>query len=35
MELHWAVNDMDNAIYEIVYKPGLFMRIAYRLSKMI
>ena len=36
MELPWAVNDMDNALYEIdVYEPGLFMRIADKLSKVI
>ena len=36
MELHWAVNDMDNALYEIdVYEPGLFMRIARRLGEVI
>lgn len=34
--LHWAVNDMDNAIYEIdVYDPGLFVRIAERLGEVI
>lgn len=34
--LHWAVNDMDNAIYEIdVYDPGLFMRIERRLRPII
>ena len=36
LELPWAVNDMDNALYEIdVYEPGLFMRIADKLSKVI
>ena len=36
MELHWAVNDMDNAIYEIdVYEPWLFYRIADRLGKVM
>lgn len=36
MELHWAVNDMDNALYEIdAYEPGLFMRIAERLGEVI
>ena len=36
MRLHFAINDMDNAIYEIdVYEPGLFMRIARRLSEVI
>ena len=36
MQLHFAVNDMDNALYEIdIYEPGLFMRIAEQLSKMI
>jgi hypothetical protein len=36
MELHWAVNDMDNALYEIdVYEPGLFVRIADRLGDVI
>lgn len=36
MKLHWALNDMDNAIYEIdEYEPGLFMRIAEELSKVI
>lgn len=35
-ELHFAVNDMDNAIYEIdIYEPGLFMRIARRLGVVI
>ena len=34
--LHWAVNDMDNAIYEIdVYDPGLFVRIVERLGEVI
>jgi hypothetical protein len=36
MELHFAVNDMDNAIYEIdIYEPGLFMRIARKLGEVI
>jgi len=36
MELHWSVNDMDNAIYEIdVYEPGLFYRIADKLGKVM
>ena len=36
MELHWAVNDMDNALYEMdVYEPGMFMRIAERLGEVI
>ena len=36
MPLHWAVNDMDNAIYEIdVYDPGLFMKIERRLRSVI
>lgn len=36
MQLHFAVNDMDNAIYEIdIYEPGLFMRIARRLGEVI
>ena len=35
-ELHFAVNDMDNAIYEIdIYEPGLFIRIARRLGVVI
>ena len=35
-ELRFAVNDMDNAIYEIdIYEPGLFMRIARRLGVVI
>lgn len=35
-ELHFAVNDMDNAIYEMdIYDPGLFMRIARRLGEVI
>ena len=35
-QLHFAVNDMDNAIYEIdIYEPGLFMRIARRLGEII
>ena len=34
--LHWAVNDMDNAIYEIdIYEPGLFMRIERELRPLI
>ena len=34
--LHWAVNDMDNAIYEIdVYDPRLFMRIERGLRPVI
>ena len=34
--LHWAVNDMDNAIYEIdAYDPGLFVRIVERLGEVI
>ena len=36
MQLHFAVNDMDNAIYEIdIYEPGLFIRIARRLGNVI
>lgn len=36
MQLHFAVNDMDNAIYEIdIYEPGLFVRIARRLGEVI
>ena len=36
MELQFAVNDMDNAIYEIdIYEPGLFMRIARKLGEVI
>ena len=36
MQLHFAVNDMDNAIYEIdIYEPGLFVRIAERLGEVI
>lgn len=36
MQLHFAVNDMDNALYEIdIYEPGLFMRIAKRLGEVI
>lgn len=36
MQLHFAINDMDNAIYEIdIYEPGLFIRIARRLSEII
>ena len=36
MQLHFAVNDMDNAIYEIdIYEPGLFIRLARRLSEVI
>lgn len=36
MQLHFAVNDMDNAIYEIdIYEPGLFIRIARRLEDVI
>lgn len=35
-ELHFAVNDMDNAIYVIdIYEPGLFIRIARRLGVVI
>ena len=34
--LHRAVNDMDNAIYEIdVYDPGLFMKIERELRTVI
>ena len=34
--LHWAVNDMDNALYEMdIYEPGLFMRLAEKLSEVI
>ncbi len=34
--LHWAVNDMDNAIYEIdIYEPGLFIRIARRVGEVV
>ena len=34
--LHWAVNDMDNAMYEIdIYEPGLFIRIARKLGDVI
>ena len=36
MQLHFAVNDMDNALYEIdIYEPGLFVRIADRLGEVI
>ena len=36
MPLHFAVNDMDNALYEIdIYEPGLFIRIARRLGAVI
>ena len=36
MQLHFVVNDMDNAIYEIdIYEPGLFMGIARRLGEVI
>lgn len=36
MQLHFAVNDMDNAIYEIdIYEPGMFMKIADRLGEVI
>lgn len=35
-QLHFAINDMDNAIYEIdIYEPGLFIRIARRLGEII
>ena len=31
-----AVNDMDNALYEMdVYEPGMFMKIADRLGEVI
>lgn len=34
--LHWAVNDMDNALYEIdIHDPGTFMGIAGVLAKYI
>ena len=34
--LHFAVNDMDNAMYEIdIYEPGLFIRIARKLGDVI
>lgn len=34
--LHWAVNDMDNAICEIdIYEPGLFIRIVSRLGEVM
>lgn len=34
--LHWAMNDMDNAIYEIdIYEPGLFIRIARRVGEVV
>ena len=33
VELHWAVNDMDNFLYETdVYSPGEFYRIAKELK---
>lgn len=36
MQLHFAVNDMDNALYEIdIYEPGLFVRIAWRFGEVI
>lgn len=36
MQLHFAINDMDNAIYEIdIYEPGLFMRIARMLGGVV
>ena len=35
-QLHFAVNDMENAIYEIdIYEPGLFIRITRRLGEVI
>lgn len=34
--LHWAVNDMDNALYEIdIHDPGTFMQIASTLAPQI
>ena len=34
--LHWAVNDMDNALYEIdIHDPGTFMSIAKRIETII
>lgn len=36
MQLHFAINDMDNAIYEIdIYEPGQFMRIERQLRNVI
>lgn len=36
MQLHFAVNDMDNALYEMdIYEPGLFIRIARKLGDVI
>lgn len=36
MQLHFAVNDMDNALYEIdIYEPGSFIRIARRSGEVI
>ena len=36
VELHWAINDMDNALYETdTYTPMKFFEIAGKLSPMI
>ena len=34
--LHWAVNDMDNVLYEIdIYNPSVFFRIVKQLSGIV
>jgi len=36
VELHWSVNDMDNALYEIdVYDPGTFMGIVRKVQQVM
>ena len=36
VELHWAINDMDNALYETdTYTPMKFFKIAGKLAPMI
>lgn len=36
MQLHFAVNDMDNAIYEIdIYEPGLFVRMVEKIAEVL
>ena len=36
MELHWSINDMDNALYETdVYTPAEFFKIAEGLAPVI
>lgn len=36
MLMHWAVKDMDNAIYEVdIYDPEFFMRILWGIGELI